>query len=87
MTTFVHDQALNLQLSIRHFGQAHLDGGERKRGERKRVVHFILFFNIYLFIYLLVFWVIPGDAQELLLVLHSGITPGGAQGTIWDAGN
>ena len=32
------------------------------------------------------FWVTPGDAQGLLLALHSGITPGGAQGTIWDAG-
>lgn len=27
-----------------------------------------------------------GDAQGLLLALHSEITPGGAQGIIWDAG-
>ena len=33
------------------------------------------------------FWVILGDVQGLLLALYSGITPGGAQGTIWDAGN
>ena len=33
------------------------------------------------------FFVTPGDAQGLLLALHSGITPGSAQGTIWDAGN
>ena len=32
------------------------------------------------------FWVTSGDAQGLLLALHSGITPGSAQGTIWDAG-
>lgn len=25
------------------------------------------------------------DAQRLVLVLHAGVTPGGAQGTIWDA--
>ena len=33
------------------------------------------------------FWVALGNAQGSLLALHSGITPGGAQGTIWDAGN
>ena len=33
------------------------------------------------------FWVTPGNAQGFLLALHSGITPGGAQGTIWDTGN
>ena len=33
------------------------------------------------------FWVTPCAAQGLLLALRSGITPGGAQGTIWDAGN
>ena len=27
------------------------------------------------------------DAQELFLALHSGITAGGAWGTMWDAGN
>ena len=42
--------------------------------------------GIIIIIIIFAFWVTPGDAQGLLLALHSGITPGGAQGTIWDAG-
>ena len=43
-------------------------------------------FGLFLFCFLL-FWVTPSDAQGLLLALHSGIAPGSAWGTIWDAGD
>ena len=46
--------------------------------------HSTFFFLIFFFF---AFWVTPSDAQGLLLALHSGITPGGAWGTIWDAGD
>lgn len=32
------------------------------------------------------FGAMPSGAQGLLLVLHLGIIPSGARGTIWDAG-
>ena len=34
-----------------------------------------------------IFLVTPSNAKGLLLALHSGITAGGAWGTIWDAGD
>lgn len=42
----------------------------------------------FLFVYLFVFGLgtTPSNAHCLLLVLYSGITHGGAQGTIWNAG-
>lgn len=32
-------------------------------------------------------WGVPSSVQCLLLILYSGITPGGAQGAKWGAGN
>lgn len=41
---------------------------------------------VYLFGFGFDFWDTPGCTQVLLLVFHSGITPGSDWGTIWNAG-